>query len=132
LIYRYAPTVPFELSSFYPAPEKYDLPRRDLRFVVFLRDPVARAFSSYWFKSGWRFHNGIDTGSLSDFASSVDKEISDRAVYDVRLFRLQHLLAKIVRALNPSSSISLPGMYGQRIFYEILWDPFSFHEAKRI
>ena len=40
--YLYAPTVPFEVKRFYPH-------ESELKFVVMLREPVKRAWSSYWF-----------------------------------------------------------------------------------
>lgn len=40
--YIYAPTVPFEMKRFYPH-------AMDLKIVIILREPVARAWSSYWF-----------------------------------------------------------------------------------
>jgi len=40
--YLYAPTVPYEVKRFYA----HDA---SLRFVVMLREPVKRAWSSYWF-----------------------------------------------------------------------------------
>jgi hypothetical protein len=57
--YLYAPTVPFEVSHFYP-PEVRD----SLRFIVMLREPVARAVSSYWFRTSHLFSlSGVDEGS---------------------------------------------------------------------
>jgi hypothetical protein len=40
--YLYAPTVPFEIRSFYPSID-------DIKFIILLREPVERALSSYWF-----------------------------------------------------------------------------------
>ena len=86
--YIYAPMVPFEIRRFYPISKPitrtYSLRRDDLKFIVLLRDPVARAFSSYWFKKSHLFReNGfVDTGSLEDFDALVDREISMRVEYD--------------------------------------------------
>ena len=54
--YLYAPSVPFELRTTYPNPNNH-------RFIVMLRDPVARAVSSYWFKNSRLFHTN-DQGEL--------------------------------------------------------------------
>jgi len=42
--YLYAPTVPFEVKQFYPNAQ-------DLKLIVMLRNPVDRAWSSYWFSN---------------------------------------------------------------------------------
>lgn len=42
--YLYAPTVPFEVKQFYPN-------ANDMKFIVMLRDPVDRAWSSFWFSN---------------------------------------------------------------------------------
>ena len=42
--YLYAPSVPFEVRDFYPQSQ-------ELKFIISLRDPIARSFSSYWFKN---------------------------------------------------------------------------------
>lgn len=62
--YLYAPTVPFDVASFYPhAPT--------LRFLAMLREPVSRAVSSYWFKQP-----GQAGGSAGGFKVSVRNEIA--------------------------------------------------------
>ena len=62
--YLYAPTVPFDVASFYPhAPS--------LRFLAMLREPVSRAVSSYWFKQP-----GQAGGSAGGFKVSVQNEIA--------------------------------------------------------
>lgn len=52
--YIYAPTVPYELKRFYPHSE-------NMKFIVMLREPVKRAWSSYWFKNSYLI-NGEDRG----------------------------------------------------------------------
>jgi hypothetical protein len=42
--YIFAPTVPYEMKRFYPHAGQ-------LKFVVILREPMARAWSSYWFQN---------------------------------------------------------------------------------
>jgi hypothetical protein len=56
--YMYAPTVPYEVKRFYPHAEK-------LKFIVILREPVARAWSSYWFHNS-HLLQGEDKGMLTD------------------------------------------------------------------
>ena len=82
--YIYAPMVPFEIRDFFPISKPHSLPRHDLKFIVLLRDPVARAFSSYWFKMSHLFReNGfLDKGSLEDFETKVNRDISLRVQYD--------------------------------------------------
>jgi hypothetical protein len=46
--YLYAPTVPFEMSRFYPHAQ-------ELKFLVMLRNPIERAISSYWFQNSHIF-----------------------------------------------------------------------------
>ena len=55
--YLYAPTVPFEMRSFYPSTE-------DIKFIVLLREPVERALSSYWFFNSRKFR-AKEQGSCS-------------------------------------------------------------------
>lgn len=52
--YIYAPTVPYEMKRFYPHAS-------ELKFVVMLREPVKRAWSSYWFHNS-HLIQGIDKG----------------------------------------------------------------------
>jgi len=44
---------------------KHSTSRTDMKFIVMLRNPTARAFSSYWFKNSHLFQpNGRDGGSI--------------------------------------------------------------------
>jgi hypothetical protein len=52
--YLYAPSVPYELKRFYPHAD-------ELKFIVMLRDPLPRAWSSYWFHNSHLLNNE-DTG----------------------------------------------------------------------
>lgn len=54
--YIYAPTVPYEMKRFYPHAS-------ELKFVVMLREPVKRAWSSYWFHNS-HLIQGVDKGSF--------------------------------------------------------------------
>mmetsp|Transcript_8985 Transcript_8985/g.30655 ORF Transcript_8985/g.30655 Transcript_8985/m.30655 type:complete len:382 (+) Transcript_8985:2-1147(+) len=74
--YLYAPTVPFEMRSFYPHPER-------LKFIVMVRDPVMRAQSSYWFKNSHLFDSRRkDRGSVLDFTSHIYESIRERKEYE--------------------------------------------------
>lgn len=66
--YLYAPSVPYEMSSFYPIQM-----RSEMRFVVLLRDPRSRAISSYWFKNSHLFQTN-DQGNQSDLLSHFEQE----------------------------------------------------------
>ena len=70
--YLYAPTVPYDVKQFYPHSS-------ELKFIVMLRDPVARALSSYWFQNS-HLLNGADQGSIEEFMSLAAAEINDRLV----------------------------------------------------
>jgi len=72
--YLYAPTVPFEMRRFYPQPET-------LKFIVSLREPVARALSSYWFQHS-HLLRGADGGSVADFEALARGEMQARRRYD--------------------------------------------------
>jgi hypothetical protein len=54
--YLYAPTVPFDMRRFYSHAQH-------LKFIVMLRDPVDRAWSSYWFQNSHIFR-GVNRGSV--------------------------------------------------------------------
>jgi hypothetical protein len=92
--YLYAPTVPYEMKRFYPHASR-------LKFVVILREPLARAWSSYWFHNSHLLQEGVDkgkrrlhrykkctchdgttcvlfTGSAQDFIQLARKEVKDR------------------------------------------------------
>ena len=72
--YLYAPSVPFELAALYPRPET-------LKFIVVLREPSARAISSYWFQNSHLFHVR-DRGSTAELAELAAREVRDRQGYD--------------------------------------------------
>lgn len=87
--YLYAPSVPFDLKSFHPTWNK-------LKFLVMLRNPIARAWSSYWFDNshiklsvdqGFLLLTRISyftyycTGSIHDFMANMDLEIDWRFEY---------------------------------------------------
>jgi hypothetical protein len=75
--YLYAPTVPFEMREFYP-----DDPLHKFRFIVMLRDPVARALSAYWFSRSHLFGSKTDRGSIQEFTSLVEEQMKSREKYD--------------------------------------------------
>ena len=54
--YLYAPSVPFELRKFHPN-------WANIKFIVILRDPIERAWSSYWFHNSHLLH-GVDKGQF--------------------------------------------------------------------
>jgi len=64
-------------------------PVDELVFVVMLREPIARALSSYWFKHSHLFNTeGLDGGSLTDFEESViPAELEWRERHDVCMQR---------------------------------------------
>lgn len=68
--YLFAPSVPYDLQRFLPAGSA-------AKFIVLLRDPVARAQSSYWFKKSHLF-NAEDSGTAEDFQKTAQKEIEER------------------------------------------------------
>jgi hypothetical protein len=70
--YLYAPTVPYDMRRFYPH-------YQSLKFVAILRDPVARAWSSYWFHNSHLLH-GVDSGDAlrAEFIVLVDVHTSLR------------------------------------------------------
>jgi Sulfotransferase domain len=72
--YLYAPSVPYEMRSFYPKPD-------ELKFIVVLREPVERALSSYWFRNSHIFH-GEDRGTIDEFVRLANGEIESRKRYD--------------------------------------------------
>lgn len=67
-----SPSVPEAVADFYYAGAK-----RDMKFVVMLREPVARCVSSYWFKMP-----GQSGGSAQGFADAVASGIADRRVFE--------------------------------------------------
>eukprot|EP01032_Pedospumella_encystans_P014969 gene14969-17167_t len=72
--YLYAPTVPFEVKRFYPH-------ESELKFVVMLREPVKRAWSSYWFHNS-HLIQGEDQGSVAEFLQLAREEIGQRSIYN--------------------------------------------------
>eukprot|EP01036_Dinobryon_divergens_P025548 gene25548-34106_t len=72
--YLYAPTVPFDMRRFYAH-------ARHLKFIVMLRDPVDRAWSSYWFQNSHIFR-GVNRGSKEEFLDSFAREMSQRRKYE--------------------------------------------------
>ena len=59
--YLYAPTVPYEMKRFYPHADA-------LKFIVILRDPIARAWSSYWFHNS-HLLKGVDGGNYLHYTT---------------------------------------------------------------
>ena len=72
--YLYAPTVPFEMKQFYAHPEH-------LKFIINLREPIARALSSYWFQNS-HLLKGTDRGSIDEFETLARKEMHVRRKYE--------------------------------------------------
>jgi hypothetical protein len=115
--YIYAPTVPFDVREFYPSNlinYKGHL-RDDLKFIILLREPVNRAFSSYWFKNSKLLNKDKDSGSLDEFNRLIDSEVSTRdqfnkcmnnrywlANFNVALYNLS--TSALVHILNISSN----------------------------
>lgn len=74
--YLYAPSVPFELRQFHPKPDK-------LKFIIMLRNPIDRAWSSYWFQHSHLFNAaGNDTGSFEEFEKLALREIIRRPLFE--------------------------------------------------
>jgi hypothetical protein len=69
--YMYAPTVPFDMQSFYPVDPS------QLKFIILLRNPVDRLISSYWFKNSKLFQK-IDRGSVDDLMRQTWKGMQKR------------------------------------------------------
>lgn len=57
--YLYAPSVPNAVRDFYPHAD-------ELKFIIMLRDPIERAWSSYWFSNSHLF-NKVDQGNAIIF-----------------------------------------------------------------
>ena len=72
--YLYAPSVPYEMRTFYPLSGK-------LKFIVVLREPIERALSSYWFRESHLFQKE-DRGTIEEFMHLAEEEIASRKVYD--------------------------------------------------
>lgn len=83
--YLYAPSVPFDMKKLYP--HSHDASQ--MKFVVILRDPVARALSSYWFGQSHLFEDkrgkGVkkgNIGSISEFQALATDEMEKRVVFE--------------------------------------------------
>ena len=72
--YLYAPTVPFEIATFYPS-------NKEMYFISLLRDPVERMVSSYWFKNSHLFQ-GTDRGSAENFELVYSSQVKKRADFE--------------------------------------------------
>ena len=96
--YLYAPSVPFEMKNFYPKPE-------ELKFIVVLRDPVARSLSSYWFRNSHLFKDK-DQGSISEFMNLANSEMISRKKYDACMAGK----GKLEIILNPSPTGLVPSV----------------------
>lgn len=68
--YLFAPTVPFDMRTFYPHTSS-------LRFLILLRNPVDRMISSYWFKNSHLFHN-TDQGTSANLQEVIRKQQQSR------------------------------------------------------
>ena len=79
--YLYAPTVPYEMRQFYPHPH-------ELKFVINLREPIARALSSYWFQHS-HLLKGTDQGSIREFEKIVTEDMRIRREYEHCMHRQQ-------------------------------------------
>ena len=74
--YIYEPHIPSAVSHFYPH-------SKDLKFIVLLRSPIARAVSSYWFKNSNLFTtNNKDSGSNGDLQLTFERELQGRSDYE--------------------------------------------------
>ena len=72
--YLYAPTVPYGMKQFYSHPEQ-------LKFIINLREPIARALSSYWFQNSHLLKK-TDLGSIGEFEMLSRKEMHERRIYE--------------------------------------------------
>jgi hypothetical protein len=95
--YLYAPTVPYDLRAFYPE----DGPHPP-KFIVLLRDPVARALSSYWFSQSRLFGDKLDRGSMSEFVALAHGETRSRERFDACIASQQQ------QQQQPSSELQEP------------------------
>ncbi len=126
--YLYAPTVPFELRRMYERASVQEVqqeqglglgsedqrqrqqvhpPRSladELVFVVMLREPIARALSSYWFKNSHLFDaRGADRGSLRQFAEALPAELRWRQAHEACMHH------RFYRHFNDSLDIAVRG-----------------------
>ena len=77
--------MPFDLKRLYPHSNELS----QMKFIVVLRDPLARALSSYWFSQSHLFEDRRkkgaekgDKGSISEFQALATEEMSKRAAFD--------------------------------------------------
>ena len=63
--YLYAPTVPYEMKRFYPH-------ATELKFIAMLREPVSRAWSSYWFHNS-HLLRGNDSGTCIRYTQLIPR-----------------------------------------------------------
>ena len=84
--YLYAPTVPYEMKQFYSHPEH-------LKFIVILREPIARALSSYWFQNS-HLLKGTDRGSIDEFETLSRNEMHVRRKYEQCMSHQPHLIPR--------------------------------------
>jgi hypothetical protein len=99
--YLFAPTVPFEMNSFYPHTQ-------DIKFIVSIRDPVDRMWSSYWFKNSHLFH-GEDKGTMKEFREVIQSQICEREDYELCMiaqFDASGLFSEVRNLPADSASIS--------------------------
>ena len=83
--YLYAPSVPFDMKKLYPHSDDAS----QMKFIVVLRDPVARALSSYWFSQSHLFEDRRkkgekkgNIGSIGEFQTLATQEMESRSEYD--------------------------------------------------
>ena len=79
--YLYAPSVPFDVKKLYPHSDDAS----QMKFIVVLRDPVARALSSYWFSQSHLFEDRRkkgekkgNIGSIGEFQTLATQEMESR------------------------------------------------------
>lgn len=82
--YLYAPTVPFELRKFFSFSLKL---QGEIKFLIMLRDPVARAWSSYWFHNSHLLH-AEDRGSFKEFQDLAEEEIKRRTKFEQCMLKI--------------------------------------------
>eukprot|EP01040_Poterioochromonas_malhamensis_P016185 gene16185-18304_t len=88
--YLFAPTVPFDMRTFYPHTSS-------LRFLILLRNPVDRMVSSYWFKNSHLFHN-TDQGTSDNLQEVIRKQGQSRQNYEICMLKFyqQRISSKII------------------------------------
>jgi hypothetical protein len=79
--YLYAPSLPRDLYRWLSTSESNIAAiSKEVKFVVLLREPVERAWSSYWFKQSHLFAQ-TDGGSAQHFADSWEEGVTARYEY---------------------------------------------------